>query len=55
MLVLFTQRGIFMNIEGLLQHKELTPITLVAGHSGQTNAIRSVTMMDAPDIIPYLR
>ena len=44
-----------MDIEGLLQHQELTPITIVAGHSGRTNTIHSVTMMDAPDIIPYLR
>ena len=44
-----------MDIQDLLLHQELSPITLVAGHSGQNNTIRSVTMMDAPDIIPYLR
>ena len=43
-----------MDIEGLLRHKALIPIKLVAGHSGKNNEIRSVTMMDAPDIIPYL-
>ena len=43
-----------MDIEGLLRHKALVPIKLVAGYSGKNNEIRSVTMMDAPDIIPYL-
>lgn len=43
-----------MNIERLLAHKELMPITLVAGDSGKHREIRSVTMMDAPDIIPFL-
>lgn len=44
-----------MDIEQLLAHKELTPISLVAGHLGKQQEIRSVTMMDAPDIIPFLR
>ena len=43
-----------MDIKELLRHKSLIPIKLVAGHSGKNNEIRSVTMMDAPDIIPYL-
>lgn len=43
-----------MDIEGLLRHKSLMPIKLVAGHVSKNNEIRSVTMMDAPDIIPYL-
>ena len=43
-----------MDVEGLLRHKALIPIKLVAGHSGKNNEICSVTMMDAPDIIPYL-
>ena len=44
-----------MDIEQLLAQKELLPISLVAGHLGKQQEIRSVTMMDAPDIIPFLR
>lgn len=44
-----------MNILQLLMQKELEPIKLVAGEESKNREIRSVTMMDAPDIIPYLR
>lgn len=43
-----------MDIAHLLAQKELIPITLVAGQTGQHREIRSITMMDAPDIIPFL-
>ncbi|MER2192660.1 MAG: PucR family transcriptional regulator ligand-binding domain-containing protein [Solibacillus sp.] len=44
-----------MDIEQLLAQKELMPISLVAGHLSKKQEIRSITMMDAPDIIPFLR
>lgn len=44
-----------MDIEQLLAQKELAPISLVAGHFSTRQEIRSITMMDAPDIIPFLR
>lgn len=44
-----------MNILQMISQKELTPISLVAGEAGKYRQINSITMMDAPDIIPYLR
>ncbi|HWK23000.1 MAG TPA: PucR family transcriptional regulator ligand-binding domain-containing protein [Ureibacillus sp.] len=44
-----------MNILQMLSQKELAPITLVAGEKSKNREISSITMMDAPDIIPYLR
>ena len=44
-----------MDIADLLAKKELMPINLVAGNPGRYREIRSITMMDAPDIIPFLR
>ena len=44
-----------MDIAHLLAQKELMPIKLVAGNTGIYREIRSITMMDAPDIIPFLR
>ena len=44
-----------MDIADLLAKKELMPINLVAGNTGRYREIRSITMMDAPDIIPFLR
>lgn len=39
----------------MLTQQELAPITLVAGEASKYRQITSITMMDAPDIIPYLR
>ena len=44
-----------MNILQMLSQKELAPITLVAGEKSRGREISSITMMDAPDLIPYLR
>ena len=44
-----------MNILQMLSHKDLAPILLVAGEKSKNRQIHSITMMDAPDIIPYLR
>ncbi|QCR30984.1 PucR family transcriptional regulator [Lysinibacillus sp. SGAir0095] len=44
-----------MNILQMLSQKELAPILLVAGEKSGGREISSITMMDAPDIIPYLR
>lgn len=47
--------GPLVNILQMLSQKELAPITLVAGETSKYRQINSITMMDAPDIIPYLR
>lgn len=43
-----------MDILELLNLKELSPITMVAGEDGANYPVKSVTMMDAPDIASYL-
>ncbi|MGM9967316.1 MAG: PucR family transcriptional regulator [Rummeliibacillus sp.] len=43
-----------MNVVELLNLKELSPITLIAGENGISRRIKTVTMMDAPDIMQYL-
>jgi purine catabolism regulator len=43
-----------MDIAQLLNQKELQPIKIVAGKRAKHRQIRTITMMDAPDIIPYL-
>lgn len=54
--VTYNERGGFLvNIQQMLSQKELAPISLVAGEEGINRQINSITMMDAPDIIPYLR
>lgn len=43
-----------MEIADLLKQNELMPIKIVAGKSAEHRKIRNITMMDAPDIIPFL-
>lgn len=43
-----------MNVEQLLQLPELASIRLIGGEITQQQ-IEKVTMMDAPDILPYLQ
>lgn len=43
-----------MDILQLLNVKELSPITIIAGENGTNHPVKSVTMMDAPDIMHYL-
>ena len=49
------KEGLIVNILQMLSQKELAPITLVAGEKSRGREISSITMMDAPDLIPYLR
>ncbi|MEZ0116308.1 UNVERIFIED_ORG: purine catabolism regulator [Heyndrickxia coagulans] len=44
-----------MNVQDLLEVPELAGISIVAGRSGQNHEIRTVNMMDAPDIVHYLK
>lgn len=44
-----------MKLNTLLTHAPFHNITLTAGARGAANNITNVTMMDAPDILPYLK
>ena len=44
-----------MKLKTLLTHTPFHDITLAAGARGIVNDITNVTMMDAPDILPYLK
>lgn len=43
-----------MDVKDLLSQNELMPIKIVAGKTAVHRKIRNITMMDAPDIIPFL-
>lgn len=44
-----------MKLQTLLAHAPFQDIPLIAGARGMANDITNVTMMDAPDILPYLK
>lgn len=46
---------VHMKLETLLARKPFIQLSILAGESGLNHDINKVTMMDAPDILPYLK